>query len=184
MVNQQFIFIHMRKKKMNNTYIDYEFHQIQEREIQAAINVEQTCFPPHEACSVENMQDRISKASELFYVAINKTNNQVVAILNGIATNEQVFQDEFFTNASLHQKDGENIMLTGLAVLDDYRNKGIAKALMHYYVNEMKKQHKKRLLLTCLEDKVAMYQMFGFMDNGIANSTWGNETWHEMIMEL
>ena len=25
-----------------------------------------------------------------------------------------------------------------------------------------------------------MYEKFGFMDQGIANSTWGGEEWHEM----
>ena len=47
-----------------------------------------------------------------------------------------------------------------------------------------KKKGRRRLVLTCLESKVEMYQKFGFRDLGMANSTWGGEAWHEMDYQL
>ena len=48
----------------------------------------------------------------------------------------------------------------------------------------MKKRQKKQgrhlAVLTCLEEKVEMYKKMGLVDNGIANSAWGGEQWHEM----
>ena len=46
------------------------------------------------------------------------------------------------------------------------------------------KTGRKQLVLTCLEDKVCMYRKMGFHDRGMANSTWGGEAWHEMVMDL
>ena len=40
------------------------------------------------------------------------------------------------------------------------------------------------MVLTCLDEKVEMYKKMGFTDQGVANSTWGNEEWHEMRYEI
>lgn len=168
-------------------YKDFVFEMIDvsnEEEIKQAIDVEQTCFPPHEACSIKHMRERINQAGSLFMVAKEKATNKVVGILNGIATDERKFKDEFFTNATLHQEDGKTIMLTGLAVLPDYQRKGIAKAMMNQYVLIQAYQDRSFLVLTCLENKLKMYRKLGFSDCGIADSTWGNEVWHEMIRVL
>ena len=34
--------------------------------------------------------------------------------------------------------------------------------------------------LTCLEEKVKMYEKMGFHNDGISQSTWGGEEWYEM----
>ena len=75
-------------------------------------------------------------------------------------------------------------MLLGLAVLPEYRGRGIARALMAYYQETQKECGRKNLFLTCLEGKVRMYQNMGFRDLGTANSSWGGQTWHEMICKL
>nr|WP_026496759.1 hypothetical protein [Butyrivibrio sp. WCD3002] len=43
---------------------------------------------------------------------------------------------------------------------------------------------RKRLVLTCLEDKIEMYRKFGFTDLGESASVWGGEAWHEMDIVL
>ena len=47
-----------------------------------------------------------------------------------------------------------------------------------------KENGRKLLLLTCLEEKVPMYEKFGLEDYGMADSTWGGEAWHEMGYKL
>jgi hypothetical protein len=39
----------------------------------------------------------------------------------------------------------------------------------------MPRQNRNRLILTCLDAKVKMYEKMGFVDQGLANSTWGGE---------
>lgn len=162
----------------------FEFRNIKREETAQAAEVEQICFPPNEACSAKNMQDRVTRAPELFLVAIDKETGKIAGFLNGLATDESVFRDEFFTDASLYNPEGKNIMLLGLDVLPDYRGQGLARALVLKYLQREQENGRNIVLLTCLKSKVEMYEKFGFQDNGAANSTWGGEEWHEMSYTL
>ena len=104
--------------------------------------------------------------------------------MNGIATNESVFRDEFFTNAALHHANGRNIMLLGLDVLPGYRNQGLAHEIVDQYIKRERGRDRKMLILTCLNNKVEFYKEMGFVDRGLSGSTWGGEDWHEMIYIL
>lgn len=155
-------------------------------ETDQAIAIEQECFPANEACSPENMFGRIQKAAELFLVAVDKDTGLIAGFVNGLATNEYQFRDEFFTDASLHDPQGRNIMLTGLGVLSEYRGQGLAKELMFQF---LRREHEKRTgngmaILTCDKTKVKMYQKMGFMDRGISGSAWGGKEWHEMTCSI
>lgn len=158
----------------------FEFRSIKPDEIKQAIAIEQICFPPHEACSAKAMTERIAAAPELFLVAVDKSTGEIAGFLNGVATDETSFRDDFFTDISLHKAAGKNIMLLGLDVLPQYRGQGLAKEIVNRYIGREKKCGRQSLILTCLEEKVEMYKKMGFIDHGIANSTWGNEQWHEM----
>lgn len=163
---------------------NFIFRSICPEETTEAIAIEQACFPPHEACSKEHMTERIEAASDLFLVAVNESTGKIAGSLNGIATNESCFRDEFFTDISLNYKDGKNIMLLGLSVLPEYRGQGLARELVRQYAIREQKNGREMLFLTCLEEKIPMYLKFGFVDKGIANSVWGGEIWHEMSLAI
>lgn len=158
----------------------FEFRDIKPDEAEQAVAIEQICFPPHEACSEQHMKERMKKAPDLFLAAVDKETGRIAGFLNGIATNEDSFRDEFFTDAELHDPNGKNIMLVGLDVLPEYRRQGLGRELVSQYLRRERENGRNMLVLTCLESKVEMYLKFGFQDNGIANSTWGGEEWHEM----
>lgn len=158
----------------------FEFRTIETSETGQAIIIEQICFPPNEACSEESMVNRIAAAREMFLVAVDKQTGKIAGFLNGIATDEPRFRDEFFTDADLHKEYGKNIMLLGLDVLPEYRGQGLGRAIVERYLRRAIENGRKEAFLTCLPEKVKMYQKFGFEDMGIANSTWGGEEWHEM----
>jgi ribosomal protein S18 acetylase RimI-like enzyme len=162
----------------------YEFRSIRLEEADEAAAIEQICFPPNEACSEQHMKERIAKASELFLVAVDRSTGRLAGFLNGLSTDEDVFRDEFFTDVNLYNPDGKNIMLLGLDVLPEYRRQGIAKELVYSYARRERENGRQLLILTCLKSKVKMYEKMGFVDRGIANSTWGGEEWHEMICKI
>lgn len=162
----------------------FEFRNIRADEVMQAVEIEQVCFPPNEACSEKNMRERIATAPELFLVAVDKESGKIAGFLNGLATNEDVFRDEFFTDASLYNPSGVNVMLLGLDVLPEYRMQGLARELVNQYRVRERSNDRSALILTCLDSKVGMYEKFGFVDEGIANSTWGGEEWHEMRCEV
>ena len=162
----------------------FEFRNIRAKEADQAVIIEQICFPPNEACSEKNMKSRIAKAPELFLVAVDKETGRLAGFLNGLSTDESTFRDEFFTDINLYNPEGKNVMLLGLDVLPEYRGQGLAREIVYQYAKREAKNNRKALILTCLDAKVEMYKKLGFQDNGIANSSWGGEEWHEMSLDI
>lgn len=158
----------------------FVFRNIKKSETGQAAAIEQICFPPNEACPEKNMADQIAVAGQLFLVAEEKETGKIAGYLNGIATDENCFRDEFFTDSSLHHPEGKNIMLLGLAVLPEYRGQGLGRELVCRYLGRERENRRREVVLTCLQTKVKMYEKFGFTDRGIADSAWGGEEWHEM----
>lgn len=165
-------------------YERFEFRNIRLEEAEQSAEIENICFPPNEACSREMMVERVAKVPELFLVAVDKNTGKIAGFLNGISTDECSFRDEFFKDASLHDPNGKNIMLLGLDVLPEYRGQGLARELVYQYLRRERENGKRIILLTCLPSKIKMYKKMGFRDEGIANSTWGGEQWHEMSCVL
>lgn len=174
----------MKDQKDRKIEEQFEFRSVRTEETGEAAALEQKCFPPNEACAPQFMKERIQAAAEIFLVAVDRENGRIAGFLNGIATEEKHLRDEFFTDASLHDPRGKNIMLTGLAVLPDYRGQGLAGELVERYAQRERQKDRERLVLTCLEEKVEMYRKFGFQDLGLSGSVWGGEEWHEMAREL
>ena len=143
----------------------FEFRDIHANEADRAVAIEQICFPPHEACS-------------------EKSTGEIAGFLNGVATDEEIFRDEFFTDISQHKPDGKNVMLLGLDVLPQYRGQGLAREIVSQYSKREKANQRNLLILTCLPEKVAMYEKMGLIDKGISGSSWGGEEWHEMTLTL
>ena len=160
------------------------FRDIRPEEWEEASVIESICFPPHEACTPEHIRDRVQAAAEQFLVAEDKETGKLAGFLNGIVTKEERFRDEFFTQESLHDPGGDHVMLLGLDVLPGYRMQGLARTIVTRYAQRERKKGRKALVLTCLENKVDMYRKFGFEDLGLADSCWGGEEWHEMILML
>ena len=157
----------------------FEFRDVRPDEAEQAIVIEQICFPPNEACSAKSMRERVANAAETFLVAVDKETGKLAGFLNGVATNEEVFRDEFFTDITLHNPEGKNIMLLGLDVLPEYRHQGLAREIMNRYVSREQAKGRKCLYLTCLDGKVEMYKKMGYTDDGISGSMWGGEKWHD-----
>ena len=162
----------------------FDFRSIRQEEAEEATKIEYICFPPNEACSRKMMLERIAKAPNLFLVAVDRENGRIAGFLNGICTNEETFRDDFFTDADLHDPAGRTVMLLGLDVRPEYRRQGLARAIMREYADRERKNGRQMLVLTCLPDKIRMYEKMGFLDKGIANSAWGGEQWHEMSFAL
>lgn len=162
----------------------YEFRDIFPEEADQAVTIEKICFPPNEACSEKMMRERAVNVSDLFLTAVDRETGKIAGFLNGISTDEDCFRDEFFTDASLHNAVGKNVMLLGLDVLPEYRGQGLAREIVSRYLKRENERNRKTVILTCLESKIKMYEKMGFQNNGLANSSWGGEQWYEMRYEL
>ncbi|MBQ6389651.1 MAG: GNAT family N-acetyltransferase [Mogibacterium sp.] len=162
----------------------FEFRDIRPEESDQAAEIEQIVFPPHEAVFPDDVREHAYVAPDCFLVAVDRETGLVAGFLYGLATDESAFRDEFFTDVSLHVPDGQNIILLGLDVLPEYQGQGLGRAIMTEYCRREKAKGRSKLILTCLENLVGMYEKFGFVDLGISGSTWGGEEWHEMDLTL
>lgn len=162
----------------------YKFRNIKAEEIEQTAEIERICFPPNEACTYEHMEQRIKRAPDLFLVAVDKKTGKIAGFINGLATNNAHLTDDFFTDAELHDPNGANLMILGVDVLPEYQHQGLAREMMEQYKEREKIKGRKKLILTCLPDKVMMYEKFGFKDHGVGDSVWGGEAWHEMSLKM
>jgi len=158
----------------------YEFRNVKPEEKDEVAKIEQICFPPNEACSAKHMSERVDNAAELFLVAYDKENKRIAGFLNGLSTEETVFQDKFFTDITTYNPEGKNVMLLGLDVIPECRGQGLATEIVMQYRKREYAKGRKMLFLTCLESKVEMYKKMGFKDLGLSGSVWGGEQWHDM----
>ena len=83
-------------------------------------------------------------APELFLVAVDKETGTIAGFLNGLATDEEAFRDEFFTDITVHNPEGKNIMLLGLDVLPEYRGQGLAREIVYQYLQRRREKRKRR----------------------------------------
>ena len=162
----------------------FEFRDIKPEEAARAAEIEALVFPPHEVVEAKYMIEQAGLAPDLFLVAVDKSNGEIAGFLNGKATDEESFRDEFFTDKSLDSPAGRNVMLLGLDILPEYRKQGLAREIMRRYSVREREKGRSRLVLTCLSELVGMYESMGFKDLGKSGSSWGGESWHEMHMEL
>ena len=170
-----------RRKELGKRF---EFRNILQEEAEQAVVIEKVCFPPNEACSETMMKERIAMAPEQFLVAVDRETGKLAGFLNGLSTDEGTFRDEFFTNASLYDPAGKNVMLLGLDVLPEYRRQGLASEIMSRYLHREQEKGRNCVILTCLDSRVSMYEKMGFENNGLADSSWGGEQWFEMCYKL
>lgn len=181
MVRQPFEENSQRGRQLHDRFV---FRSILPEEAGQAAAIEAICFPPNEACTEARMRERVAVAPDLFLVAVDRETGKLAGFLNGLSTNERTFRDEFFTDISLHDPEGDHVMLLGLDVLPEYRGRGLAREIMFQYLRREKARNRKQVLLTCLEEKVKMYEKLGFCNRGVALSSWGGEKWYEMSCSL
>ena len=167
---------------MNTENFYYRIIKVEEAE--TAAQMEQICFPPDEAWPKELVTERIKTIPDMTLVVEDKAAKRIVGMINGIATNEEKFCDDFITNVSRHDPDGKNLMITGIQVLPEYRHKGLAKELMKRFLRQEKVKGRRKAFLTCLDEKIGMYQKMGFQDYGTVSSFWAGMQWHEMTCVL
>lgn len=169
---------------MDDIYSRCIFRAIRPDEAGTAADMEQICFPPHEACSRENMIRRVRKDPQMFIVAEDRSTGELWGMINGMPTDSDVFSDDVFTGFDLYSENGRRMFLAGVEVLPQRRHQGLAHAMMEAFLKREKEKGRKQVVLTCLEEKIPFYESMGYRDCGLSDSKWGNETWHEMAIDL
>ena len=140
--------------------------------------LEAACFPAAEAATAESLRQRLARYPRHFWVL--EREGRIVAMLNGMVTDEPDLRDAMYEDASLHREDGAWQMIFGVDTHPDYRRRGCAGKLLKHVIAEAKAQGRKGLVLTCKDKLVPYYSKFGFVSEGISRSTHGDVVWYQM----
>ncbi len=151
-------------------------------DLDAVTALEQQCFPASEAASRNTFSQRLHSFPECFWIA--ESGGQITAMINGMTTDRRDLTDEMYEKKALYSADGAWLMLFGVATHPDYQKKGLASRLMNHVIEEMKRQEKSGLVLTCKEELLPFYQRFGFVSEGISDSVHGGAVWYQMRLDF
>lgn len=151
-------------------------------DLDAVAEVEARCFPEAEAAAKNTLNKRINTFPESFFVA--EINGRIIGFINGCITNQMTIYDELFSNASLHNPNGDYQAIFGLDVVPEFRNQGIAAQLMNHMIEASRLAGRKGVILTCKNKLIHYYEKFGFKNKGISKSQHGGAEWYDMILEF
>lgn len=144
--------------------------------------LEKICFPKSEAATKDILKKRLGKYSDYFFVLV--ISGQIVSMVNGMVTDETDLLDEMYSDESLHNVNGEWQMIFGVDTHPEYRNNGLAAAVLKAFINNARNEKRRGVVLTCKEKLIHYYEKFGFVNEGISGSVHGNTTWYQMRIKF
>lgn len=146
------------------------------------VGLERLCFPEEEAASEDDFADRLNVYANHFLLL--ESDGILIAMVNGMVTNEQDLRDEMYHNAYMHDESGKWQMIFGVESHPDFRRKGYAALLIERFIEDAKIQNRSGLVLTCKKSLIHYYEKFGFVNEGISHSEHGNAVWYQMRRKI
>ena len=152
------------------------------KDLDRIYELETACFSPAEAATYDALKQRLEVFPNHFWLL--ERDGELVAMVNGMTTNNGNLEDLMYRDASLHNEDGKYQMMFGVETRPDQRRKGYASILMKEAIKDCRNDSRKGVILTCKEEHVPFYEKLGFINNGVADSNHANETWYLMKLDL
>lgn len=160
--------------------MDLSIRQATMKDLDQVTEIEAICFPEAEAAPRESFEERLKVYNESFLVA--ELDGKMVGFINGSVINKKTILDEFYEDAAFHNPQGDYQSIFGVDVLPEYRQKGIAAALIKVLTETARDAERKGLTLCCKAEKIHYYEKLGFVDIGKSKSEHGHAVWYDMVL--
>lgn len=148
-------------------------------DLDAVAAVEAECFPPAEAATRAEFEERIRCYGDHFWLMFE--GYKLIAFVDGMVTDLPDLTDEMYEKAEMHNESGRWQMIFGVNTLPAYRKKGYAGALIQKAIEDARAQERAGLVLTCKDKLVHYYAKFGFVNEGTSDkSQHGGVEWNQM----
>ena len=148
------------------------------KDLDAVSAVEAACFPAAEAATPAEFEERLRHYGGHFWLMFD--GEKLIGFVDGMVTDKADLSDDLYAQASLHDENGAWQMIFGVNTLPEYRRQGVAAALLVRAIADAKAQGRKGLVLTCKDKLVHYYAKFGFVSEGVSESTHGGVVWYQM----
>ena len=152
------------------------------KNVEKLAKIEEQSYPKEEKASRKSIEQRVENFGDYFWIL--EENNNILAFINGMLTNKKNLEDEMYEDATKHNKNGKNYMIFSVVTNPDFREKGYATVVMKKLIEDLEKENRKEIVLTCKENLLEFYKKFGFEDEGISTSEHGGAKWYQMRKKL
>ncbi|KRL89305.1 acetyltransferase [Lactobacillus kalixensis DSM 16043] len=133
-------------------------------DLEAIVATESRAFDMSEEMTRNDAIGRIENYPDTFLVA--EVDSKVVGHIFGPAANVEFIRDEmYFKNHPNHPNDKYQMILS-IAVDENYRERGIATALMNEFEKIARQAGRQELSLTCYPKLFSFYEKLGFVNKG------------------
>ena len=147
-------------------------------DLDAVTTVEAECFPPSEAATRADFEHRLSHYGDHFWLMFDES--KLIAFVDGMVTDAADLTDEMYERAELHKESGAWQMIFGVNTLPAYRRRGCAGRVLERVIADARAQGRQGCVLTCKDKLVHYSEKFGFVSEGISQSTHGGVVWYDM----
>lgn len=151
-------------------------------DIDLIAQVENLCFPPLEAATKEQIEERVKSYGNHFWLMFDK--EKLIAFVDGMVTDEEDLSDEMYEKTDMHNENGQWQMIFGVNTIPEFRKKGYVGELINKAIKDAKSQGRKGLVLTCKDKLIHYYSKFGFINEGVSKSVHGNVVWYQMRLKF
>ena len=151
-------------------------------DLAAVTALEAACFPPAEAAGEAAFRARLAAFPDSFWLLFQ--GQTLVAMVNGMVTQQPDLTDELYADAALHDPAGPWQMIFGVATRPDCQRQGHAATLLRRAIQDSRARGKQGLVLTCKDRLVHYYAQFGFVSEGVSVSQHGGAEWYQMRLRF
>lgn len=150
----------------------------QNTDIDELTRIEEISYPKAEGASKESITKRVAVFPECFWLLDDQ--GEIRAFINGMVTDEPDLTDEMYDHAEMHDPDGAWQMIFSVVTDPEYRKKGYAGMVMKQVIADAKAAGRKGIVLTCKDRLLDFYGSFGYVNEGVSQSTHGDVVWYQM----
>ena len=144
--------------------------------------IEYICVPAEQAATRAAFEQRIKTFPSHFILLEHE--GTPIGFVNGAVLDARYIEDEMYERTDSHNERGAYQSVYGLDVLPEYRGRGLAHKLMAQLIDQAKKEGRRGVTLTGLDEKIGFYETMGFKNEGVSDSSHGGVVWNNMILEF
>ena len=162
--------------------MEWNFRTAQLSDLDRVTEIEYICFPAEQAATRAAFEQRIKTFPSHFILLEHE--GTPIGFVNGAVLDARYIEDEMYERTDSHNERGAYQSVYGLDVLPEYRGRRLAHKLMAQLIDQAKKEGRKGVTLTCLDEKIGFYETMGFKNEGVSASSHGGVVWNNMILEF
>ena len=156
--------------------------QAELQDLDAIERIELENFSEEEAIAREILKDHIEKIQTTFLVA--ECQGQILGYLEGPVRPERYLIDSSFSEVEdLSHLEKGFISITSLSIAKEAQGLGVGTLLLEAMKEIALKDNRQGINLTCHDYLISYYEMNGFSNEGLSESTHGGTVWYNMIWE-